>query len=104
MPRRRDRPVPSPPAPVRRPDSYHDPRKEHRLMTRAFRDLDATSDSQIAAPNLWPAFRVLTALLLFGASFGFVEAAVVSYLRAVYDPLHAQIFPDSPPGSMFPLI
>ena len=42
--------------------------------------------------------RVLAALLLFGAAFGCVEAAVVVYLRALYEPLHQQLHPGRAPG------
>lgn len=48
--------------------------------------------------------RVVTALLLFGISFGYVEAAVVVYLRAIYDPIRHRLHPDRPPGDLFPLI
>jgi hypothetical protein len=48
--------------------------------------------------------RVLAALLLFGVSFGCVEAAVVVYLRALYQPLHQRLYPDSGPHDLFPLI
>jgi hypothetical protein len=34
-----------------------------------------------------PFRRALLALTLFGVSFGYVEAAVVVYLRSIYDPL-----------------
>jgi hypothetical protein len=37
--------------------------------------------------------RVLAALVLFGVGFGFVEAAVVVYLRAAYEPLHERLYP-----------
>jgi hypothetical protein len=37
--------------------------------------------------------RTLTALVLFGVAFGYVEAAVVVYLRAAYEPLHARLYP-----------
>jgi hypothetical protein len=44
------------------------------------------------------------ALILFGISFGYVEASVVVYLRAVYDPIRQSLHPDRPPGELFPLI
>jgi hypothetical protein len=46
----------------------------------------------------------MMALILFGVSFAFVEAAVVVYLRALYDPIHARLYPDREPGDLFPLI
>src|SRR5579863_778312 len=51
--------------------------------------------------KLW---RIATALILFGVSFGYVEASVVVYLRAVYDPIRQSLHPDRPPGELFPLI
>lgn len=48
--------------------------------------------------------RALTALTLFGISFGFVEAAVVVYLRVTYEPLHQQLYPDRPPTDLFPIL
>lgn len=47
---------------------------------------------------------VLAALVLFGVSFGYVEAAVVVYLRAIYDPLRQQLHPDKPEDELFPMI
>jgi hypothetical protein len=44
------------------------------------------------------------ALFFFGVAFGYVEAAVVVYLRALYEPLHLQFYPDAPHGDLFPLI
>ena len=49
-------------------------------------------------------FRTLAALVLFGISFGYLEAAVVVYLRAIYDPIRQQLHPGSRPGDLFPLI
>jgi hypothetical protein len=48
--------------------------------------------------------RALTALLLFGVSFGYVEAVVVVYLRALYRPLHQRLYPASTPHDLFPII
>jgi hypothetical protein len=48
--------------------------------------------------------RVAAGLILFGISFGYVEASVVVYLRTVYDPLRVQLRPDRPAGELFPLI
>jgi hypothetical protein len=46
----------------------------------------------------------MAALVLFGVSFGYVEAAVVAYLRAIYDPLRQRLHPERPAGDLFPLI
>ena len=48
--------------------------------------------------------RVLLALVVFGASFGFVEATVVAYLRALYEPMHQRLYPGIGAGEIFPLI
>jgi len=48
--------------------------------------------------------RVLLALLLFGAAFGYVEAAVVVYLRAHYDPMRRDALAEQPDGELFPML
>jgi len=48
--------------------------------------------------------RAVAALFLFGISFGYVEAAVVVYLRAIYDPIRARLHPERGPNDLFPLI
>jgi hypothetical protein len=48
--------------------------------------------------------RIAAALILFGISFGYVEAAIVVYLRTLYEPLRAQIYPQAKPDDVFPLI
>jgi hypothetical protein len=48
--------------------------------------------------------RAVAALFLFGISFGYVEAAVVVYLRALYDPIRARLHPERNPHDLFPLI
>ncbi len=48
--------------------------------------------------------RAVAALFLFGISFGYMEAAVVVYLRAIYDPIRQQIHPERKSGELFPLI
>jgi hypothetical protein len=48
--------------------------------------------------------RTVAALLLFGISFGYLEAAVVVYLRAIYDPIRHQLHPGRGPAELFPLI
>lgn len=49
-------------------------------------------------------YRTVAALFLFGISFGYLEAAVVVYLRAIYDPIREQIHPGVRPDELFPLI
>jgi hypothetical protein len=48
--------------------------------------------------------RILAGLVLFGISFGYVEAAVVVYLRAQYQALHQRLYPDRDPGDYFPIL
>lgn len=48
--------------------------------------------------------RAVTALVLFGVSFGYVEATVVVYLRGIYEPMHMEIIPGARPGALFPLL
>jgi hypothetical protein len=47
---------------------------------------------------------VAAGLILFGISFGYVEATVVVYLRTIYEPLRTALRPDRPAGELFPLI
>ena len=48
--------------------------------------------------------RIFVALVLFGVSFGYVEAAVVVYLRECYEPLALELTSDRKPEELFPLI
>jgi hypothetical protein len=48
--------------------------------------------------------RIVLGLFLFGISFGYVEAAVVIYLRALYEPLRQRLTPGRAPGDLFPLL
>jgi hypothetical protein len=48
--------------------------------------------------------RLVTGLVLFGVSFGYVEAALVTYLRALYDPVRARLYPAAAAGELFPMI
>ena len=43
-------------------------------------------------------------LLLFGTAFGYLEAAVVSYLRILHEPARRQIYPGRPASELFPLL
>jgi hypothetical protein len=46
--------------------------------------------------------RTLLALGLFGIAFGYVEAAVVVYLRTIYGPIRQATFPTMPHGDLLP--
>jgi hypothetical protein len=48
--------------------------------------------------------HAIAALLLFGVSFGYVEAAVVAYSGALYEPLRQRFYPKHPPSDVFPLL
>jgi hypothetical protein len=52
----------------------------------------------------FPCLRVVAILLLFGTAFGYLEAAVVSYLRVLHEPARLRFYPDRPPGELFPLL
>lgn len=48
--------------------------------------------------------RTVIALLLFGTAFGYLEAAVVSYLRLLHEPARLRFYPSRNPGDLFPLL
>jgi hypothetical protein len=48
--------------------------------------------------------RLVAALALFGIAFGYVEAAVVIYLRGLYEPIHGRFHPGRDPGDLFPVL
>ncbi len=48
--------------------------------------------------------RTVVALLLFGAAFGYLEAAVVSYLRLLHEPARQRFYPGRAPDKLFPLL
>jgi len=48
--------------------------------------------------------RLVLILLLFGVAFGYLEAAVVSYLRILHEPARRHFYADRPSGELFPLL
>jgi hypothetical protein len=48
--------------------------------------------------------RTVLALLLFGSAFGYLEAAVVSYLRDLHEPARQRFYPGRSPSELFPLL
>src|SRR5580704_6260573 len=52
----------------------------------------------------FPCLRPVLILLLFGVAFGYLEAAVVSYLRILHEPARRHFYPDRPSGELFPLL
>ncbi len=49
-------------------------------------------------------WRVVIGLVLFSLAFGYVEAAVVVYLRGMYAPIRAHFYPAISPSDLFPLL
>ncbi len=49
-------------------------------------------------------WKLVGAIVLFGISFGYVEASIVVYLRELYEPLVLKVDPQRQPGELFPLI
>ena len=43
-------------------------------------------------------------MFLFGTAFGYLEAAVVSYLRSLHEPVVQRIYPKRATGDLFPLL
>ncbi len=64
--------------------------------------VNATDLHAVGPSGKWLQRALLVAL--FAAAFGYVESAVVVYLRAIYDPIRASLHPDQPPESLLPLI
>jgi hypothetical protein len=48
--------------------------------------------------------RTVLALVLFGTAFGYLEAAVVTYLRLLHEPARQRFHPGRAPGELFPLL
>lgn len=49
-------------------------------------------------------WRIVVGLILFSIAFGYVEATVVAYLRAIYTPLRSHYFGRTSAGELFPLL
>lgn len=52
----------------------------------------------------FPFRRILLALLLFGTAFGYLEAAIVAYLRLLHEPARQRVHPGRPAAELFPLL
>src|SRR5262245_15180158 len=48
--------------------------------------------------------RTVLALVAFGVAFGYLEAAVVSYLRLLHEPARQKFYPGRSPADLFPLL
>jgi hypothetical protein len=64
------------------------------------RQTRAGTEGMRSRAELW---RVVAGLVVFSAAFGYVEAAVVAYLRSIYTPLRVHFYPGSS-GEVFPLL
>ena len=67
----------------------------------------AVAGQGLGGPHLAGRFvclRPVAILLLFGAAFGYLEAAVVSYLRILHEPARRHFYPDRRSGELFPLL
>jgi hypothetical protein len=47
--------------------------------------------------------RALILLSLFAIVTGYIEAAAVAYIRSIYEPIHARLFPERDPDDLLPL-
>ena len=56
------------------------------------------------APAPFPWKRIAIALFIFGTAFGYLEAAVVSYLRFLHEPARVRFYPHRAPADLFPLL
>src|SRR6185295_16290823 len=48
--------------------------------------------------------RMAMGLFLFGISFGYVEAAVVVYIRTIYEPIRLQVHSKQAAADLFPMM
>ena len=62
-----------------------------------------TSVAPAERPSRAEFWRVIAGLVIFSAAFGYVEAAVVAYLRSIYTPLRMHFYPGSA-DDLFPLL
>jgi hypothetical protein len=65
---------------------------------------DAAVAGEPHLPGRFVCLRPVAVLLLFGMAFGYLEAAVVSYLRILHEPARRHFYPDRKSGEMFPLL
>ena len=62
--------------------------------------VSAAAKAIYSKPDFW---RCIAGLILFSAAFGYVEAAVVAYLRSIYTPVRAHFYSVTP-DQVFPLL
>jgi hypothetical protein len=75
--------------------------------TKSYAGKLVLAEQRMAEPhpaNRSSCLRPVAILLLFGVAFGYLEAAVVSYLRILYEPARRHYYPDRPSGELFPLL
>jgi hypothetical protein len=56
------------------------------------------------SPHVRGFWHAVAILLVFGTAFGYLEAAVVSYLRILHEPARLHFYPDRQPAELFPLL
>jgi hypothetical protein len=69
----------------------------------ADRKHDTSRASALEARSKGQFWRTIAGLVLFAVAFGYVEAAVVAYLRSIYTPLRGHFYPGSS-NELFPLL
>ena len=63
---------------------------------------DRTCIQRDPARHGW--LRRALVVMLFAVAFGYVESAIVVYLRVIYDPIRISLHPEQPSESLLPLI
>ena len=66
------------------------------------RGISEFAGEQTRVPSHWR--RITLGLILFGIAFGYVEAAVVVYLRTIHEPVRERVHPGTSPAEVFPLL
>lgn len=61
-------------------------------------------DRAIALATPLPLRRVMLTLLLFSGAFGYLEGAVVTYLRTLHEPARRHFYANRAAGELFPLL
>jgi hypothetical protein len=75
------------------------------IVTKVLTPTPGTSEfagEQARVPTHWR--RITLGLILFGIAFGYVEAAVVVYLRTIHEPVRERVHPGTSPAEVFPLL
>jgi hypothetical protein len=65
---------------------------------------DCNTVAYAGGMSRFPWKRTVIALLVFGTAFGYLEAAVSSYLGQLYEPARQRFYPGRPASEQFPLL